>query len=198
MVAARLIAECGVAREAASGACPRFSTTTKQLKAGTSTARRRGDHVAGQDDPVGRVPRAGARCRAQKAGPLAVSPLHHELSYPPSYMRWPGVWYRVVPPRSPRLFLAVRGTTCRGLRRESPWLCHHQADVPRWLCAISICLDRCTLREPAGLPCHIAATSVRVMSDVLGIGKGTRCLVFLHGHAAIFDTADSDLSIGLS
>ena len=61
-----------------------------------------------------------------------------------------------------------------------------------------ICLDRCTFREPAGLPCHIAATSVRVISDVLGIGKGTRCLVFLHGPAAIFDTVDSDLSIGLS
>ena len=45
----------------------------KQLKAATSTARRRGDHVAGQDDPVGRVPRAGARRRTQKAGPLAVS-----------------------------------------------------------------------------------------------------------------------------
>ena len=29
---------------------------------------------------------------------------------------------------------------------------------------------------------HITATSVRVMSDVFGIGKGTCCLVFLQGH----------------
>ncbi len=78
-----IVAECGgiagyVAWKVASGAWSlglwlsdggrRLTNDTRML-----AARRRGHHVPGQDHPVGRVPRARARRRAQKAGPLAVS-----------------------------------------------------------------------------------------------------------------------------
>ena len=140
----------------------------------------RGDHVAGQDDPVGRVPRAGAGRRAQEAGTLAVSLCTwSHLSVLVARSHALGFLYALAVWRLP---LCVRITADRTIQwtnakrqTRADRNCHESAVLPR--CCEGNCMHVPYARElcNACTADGCLVTSTRrlrsVMSDFVGLGK---------------------------